>query len=1056
MSGYQGDGAPAPVHRSPPPPLAVEVPFSFRRGVRGEVDARFLLTWQVFHLNPPKLLFLLCLIVSSCGTRKKSPPLSPEDALKTFQLPEGFRIGLVASEPLITDPVEIAFDADGLLYVAEMEDYPATGDAGGRIVVLEDKDDDGFYEKGNVFADGLPYVNGVMPWRKGVLVTSAPDILYLEDSDGDRRADIREVVLTGFAFTNPQLRVSSLRYGIDNWIYGAYSRAGGQRGYPEFTNHGKALRFPSNPRADSADIYPGTDFRFRPDSFDIQPAGGMSQFGMAFDATGNRFTVWNNIHVRHVVMDGRYANNNPWHPVTNVMAAISDHGNAAPVFSRAENRLDLHESEIGHFTSACGLSVYTGDLFQPPYDDALFVCEPVSNIVHVDKLARKGGTFSASRIEEGKEFLSSTDSWFRPVNTTVGPDGGLYVVDFYRKLVEHPAWIARADDKGIYTHAGVLQEKDFLEGNDRGRIYRIVPKDHKRTAGAQPKLSTAFGEELVRMLAHPNMWWRINAQRLLVERQDTAVMPALKKLFREATTAEAKTHALRTLQGLRVLEDDLILTALDDKDPGVRKQAILMAEERLSIPAIRDRVASMASDADESVQLQVAMTLSMLPGDVSLSHLQHLPSPRLDDEWFRDAVMLSVRDNAMQWYDVATTLAARHDRGNLTLLGEIASVVGARCRGTEISQLLSTAEVQRDSAVQRFVLEGLSEGLSRSSAVVVISNTAQEALVTMMMKSDVNVQPLSIHVAEKLKLQRTASLQSAVNESLRILRDRKASPDQRAHSVSVAGLPAGGVGEEVFAALLTPKEPEEVQSAAARVLTARQDPAAMQVLAEKFNSSTPEVRAIIESGFTRSAKGVSAIIASMEKGVIDPALVSPAVRNRLLQHPDKTIGQRAQKLVAHVVHQNREQIVTAYYESTTLRGDAAKGKELFRKTCSTCHQLQSVGRAFGPDLLSVGNQTRINLLTMIIDPNNNIAPGYDGYFVETTDGRTLTGILGNETSSSVTLRTPEKEETIIRDRIQSLRPMSTSLMPEGLEANLTKHDMADLLEYVKNGENRKK
>src|SRR5687768_9581109 len=284
-------------------------------------------------------MLLLIFFFVSCD-KQKTPPLSPEDALKTFQLADGFGIELVASEPLITDPVEIAFDPEGRLWVAEMEDYPAEGEPGGRIMLLEDREGNGHYETGHVFADSLPYVNGVMPWRTGVLVTTAPDILYLEDTTGDHRADVREVVLTGFAFTNPQLRMSSLRYGLDNWIYGAYSRSGGQRGYPEFTNHGRALRFPGNSLADSADIYPGTDFRFRPDSFQIAPAGGMSQFGMALDQHGNRFTVWNNIHARHVVIDGRYPAQNPSLKIGSLMSSVSDHGDAATVYSRAEHRLD--------------------------------------------------------------------------------------------------------------------------------------------------------------------------------------------------------------------------------------------------------------------------------------------------------------------------------------------------------------------------------------------------------------------------------------------------------------------------------------------------------------------------------------------------------------------------------------------------------------------------------------------------------------------------------------------------------------------------------------------
>jgi putative membrane-bound dehydrogenase-like protein len=1001
-----------------------------------------------------KALFMCCLFLLACESGKKIPPLSPDDALKTFQLPDGFRIELVASDPLISDPVEIAFDEDGFLYVVEMEDYPANAAPGGRIMMLEDVDGNGHYEKGDVFADSLPYVNGVFPWRGGVLVTSAPDIIFLKDTTGDRRADIHEVVITGFAFTNPQLRVSSLRYGIDNWIYGAYSRSGGQRGYPEFTNHGSPLKFPANPLKDSADIYPGNDFRFIADSFKIEPAGGMSQFGMAFDAEGNRFTVWNNVHLRHVVIDGRYAARNPWLNISSVMAPISDHGDAATVYSRAENRLNLHESEIGHFTSACGHSVYTGDLFEPRYAGAAFICEPVSNIVHLDLLTRKGATFSASRLEDGKEFLSSTDSWFRPVNTTVGPDGGLYVVDFYRKLVEHPAWIARADDKGIYTHAGVLQEKDFLEGNDRGRIYRIVPEDFRRDDSMHPRLGKASSEQLVQHLTHGNMWWRINAQRLLVDRQDTSVIPSLRKLIIDSGSSQAKIHALRTLDGLRALDDALLLSALRDKDPSVKKHAVLLAEPRLEAPDLKEQVLSMAGETDDALQFQIASTLSLLPSEVSFPHLHRIAVQRVADEWFHNVILLSARENVLDWYRSVVSFIATDEtkEGKEKLLKRIASIAGRRNQSDEISDLVMMIAAENDTSAQRAALQGIAEGLPSRDNRVPLSTKAQDSLITLITSRASDVQVASLDLAEKIQFQRWTRLAKVMGERINVALDAQASPHIRAQGVRILGLKPDAMPTNTFEELLRPTQPREVQAAAARVLSLKNEEAAFRLLSEHFNTSTPEVRAIIESAFARSVDRMSVALAAMEQGRIDPALLSPQFRSRLVQHPEKAIGQRAAKLVANVSGRKRDDVVNSYYESTILKGSVARGKDVFSKTCTVCHQMEGAGRPFGPDLLSVSNQTRINLLTMILDPNNNIAPGYDGYFIETSEGRTLSGILGNETSSGVMLHTPDgKEETIRRDNIVTLRPMTTSLMPEGLEAGLTKQDIADLLEYLKNG-----
>ena len=796
-------------------------------------------------------LTLSGLLLVACD-RSATPPLEPNEALKTFQLPDGFRIELVASEPLITDPVEISFDARGRMFVAEMEDYPAEGAPGGRIMMLEDLDQNGHYETGHVFADSLPYVNGVMPWCNGVLVTTAPDIVYLEDTTGDHRADIRRVVLTGFAFTNPQLRMSSLRYGFDNWIYGAYSRAGGQRGYPEFTNHGRPLRFPDDPRRDSADIYPGTDFRFKPDSFLIEPAGGMSQFGNSFDAVGNRFTVWNNIHLRHVVMDARYATRNRALKIPSLMASVSDHGDAASVYSRAENRLDLHESEIGHFTSACGHSIYTGGLFSAPYDGAAFVCEPVSNLVHIDILKQNGATFIASRLEDGKEFLTSTDSWFRPVNTTVGPDGALYVVDFYRKLVEHPAWIARADDKGIYTHAGVLQEKDFLEGNDRGRIYRIVPDD-QRTTSLSP-LHDAATDTLVAALRHPNMWQRMTAQRLLVDRHENSAIPGLRSLFTQSRNGLTKIHAIRTLEGLGAIDEHLLLAALADEDPSVRRHAVLIAERWLSSSAVREHLLSMTQEDDPALQLQIALTLGMLPHDQSFSALRNMAIEHLGDPWYHTAVLSGAGAHGMKWFSSVsdfTTSDTIGAQGKENLLRQIASMMGSRNDAQEISRLI-TFITARDPIVQRSALQGLAEGRGQTGEELTLTAEGQRNMVELLTTDTRPVQRVAINVAERLVFRPSAQLTKMVAVARRTALDTTASPADRAYSTRLLGLTPQLVNVETLKVLIEVKQPTQLQVAAARVLARRNDTSALHVLAKRWNASTAEVRDVIESGFASS------------------------------------------------------------------------------------------------------------------------------------------------------------------------------------------------------------
>jgi putative heme-binding domain-containing protein len=329
-----------------------------------------------------------------------------------------------------------------------------------------------------------------------------------------------------------------------------------------------------------------------------------------------------------------------------------------------------------------------------------------------------------------------------------------------------------------------------------------------------------------------------------------------------------------------------------------------------------------------------------------------------------------------------------------------------------------------------------------------LSPGAQNDLLEMAASDNPMLANASVMLAEKFAFQRTPLLESTLRKARGQALDSSLSASARVHSIGLLGLQGLPLGE--FEDLISVQQPPEVQVAAARVLARSEDGAAMAILLDRWNSCTPEMRVIMENAFMRSGKQLSLFMNALSGGSADPALMSPAMRTRLSQHSDKSIRDKAKTLLAHLPGNSREEVITSYYESTILKGDRDKGKKVFRKTCSTCHQLEETGRAFGPDLLSVTGQTRINLLTMIVDPNNNIAPGYDGYLVETTNGRTVAGIMANETSSSVVIRTPEGEEEVIaRDGIRSMRPLTQSLMPEGLEGGLSKQDVADLIEYLK-------
>lgn len=1006
-----------------------------------------------------------CALIGSCGgeNHHRSAPFSPEESLKQLVIADGFEIELVASEPLVRDPVDIAFDTNGQLYVVEMPVYPSkrAGSPPSNIVLLTDTDNDGKYDKRTVFAEDLPFVNGVMPWRDGILVTNAPDIIYFADTDGDGKADVREVVLTGFATTNPQLRVSHLRYGMDNWIYGAYFRAGGSGGDEQFAGTGEPLYFPSDPTGTKFNILSGMDFRFRPEDNVAEKSGGHSQFGNTFDEEGNRFTLMNADHIRHIVIPDRYASANPYFSLGSVMESVSDHGKATRLYSITENMLNFRmtDHEVGHVTSACGIAHYTGGAFPSAYENASFFCDPARNVVHVDALTRKGATFNAELILNEQEFIASPDSWFRPVGAKVGPDAALYIVDMYRKLVEHPAYIphsgVKAEDGSWITQVGRITEDDFYAGQELGRIYRVAPKGHNNKGYASPKLGAASNEELVSQLENPNMWWRTNAQRLLVERNDASSVELLSKATQSLDSPFGRMHALWSLQGMQKLETVIILAALDDPSPLVKKQAIILSEPHLSHSNIRDKLITLADDPDEHVQFQLVLTLSRFPDDERYEPLLSIAKQHLGDSWFQSAIALSIVNNPIDWFKniyetkTATGLDAQ---GKESFISTIASIVGSRQKTNEVAELLSTLNNGgEDRSLYAIAgLKGLKAGLQQGALPYSISPHAEKELLKMVASETMNIHTAAMELAVQLKLRTSSELKTLIEGARVVVMDDVQSLEERLRSIGILGLDPNGVDMKLFANLLSLQQPNGIQKAAAGVLLNQGDQAAIQLLLQQWNTYTPDIRKIVESGFLQKNELALALLTAIGKGDLDPMLIAQGSKSTLRQNPDTRIRELAQRLFPDLSTDSRQEVFAKYYESTTLEGNIAEGKAIFKKLCSDCHQLDGVGFNVGPDLHSFSSRPKLEFLRAIVDPNFEISPGYDGTIIETNDGQFLVGTILNENSESIVLRMIGGEEpTVSRSNINSIRPMVMSLMPVGLEGNLDMQEMADLLTYLK-------
>ncbi|MCU0706431.1 MAG: neutral/alkaline non-lysosomal ceramidase N-terminal domain-containing protein, partial [Fimbriiglobus sp.] len=480
-------------------------------------------------------------------------PLSPQQSRATIRVGPKLVVDLVAAEPIVSDPVAIAFGPDGKLWVAEMLDYPSGKagkfEPGGRVRFLEDANSDGTFDTATTFLEGLPFPTGVLPWRKGVLICAAPDILYAEDTTGDGKADQVVKLFSGFGTENYQARVNSLCYGLDGWVYGSCGLFGGviRSGLT-----GKEYRLGDR------------DFRIKPDTGEIEPAVGRTQQGRVRNDWGDWFGCDNsNLAWHYPLADDVVGRNRfvaPPPPTVNLSGANQ-------LFAARSPQLFNLSGVNGRTTSACGLGIYRDSKLGAEYAGNTFTCEPVHLVITRRVLKPNGTTFIAERAatEAHREFLASTDPWFRPVQATTGPDGGLWVADMYRYVIEHPRWIP----------PGELAKVDTRAGAGLGRIYRVRPEDEQPKAW--PRLDKATTAELVAALDTSNGWQRDMATELLAWRADREAVPLLVKLL-DTKRPETRLHALVSLDRINGLVQQHLLHSLNDPHPGIRKHAVRLAE----------------------------------------------------------------------------------------------------------------------------------------------------------------------------------------------------------------------------------------------------------------------------------------------------------------------------------------------------------------------------------------------------------------------------------------------------------------------------------------------
>lgn len=938
-------------------------------------------------------------------------PLSPEDSLAEFRLPEGLKLEIVAAEPDVIDPVAIRFDEFGRMWVVEMRDYPNGPPDGqwplSRIKLLEDRNGDGRFETVHVFADHLLFATGVQPWKGGVFVTLSGKVEWMQDTDGDGHADLRETWFTGFTEENPQLRANHPRFALDNRIY----VSNGLRG-------GSVLN--QKQGADKPLSISGRDFRFEPRSGDCQAISGTGQFGLTFDDFGNRFNCSNRNPLMHVVLAEHYLARNPLLTVPAVVNDVAASGEASHVYplSQAWTTSILH---AGQFTAACGVELYRGDALPAEFYGNGFTCEPTGNLVHREVLEPAGATFASHPAREGVEFLASPDTWFRPVNLENGPDGALYVVDMYRCVIEHPQFVP--DE--------LKNRPDLRYGDDRGRIYRIVPADKGQHA-ATPKLAKATATELVEALASKNSWVRETAARLIYEKQDRSMQSALEALAQSADAPRARVHALWALQGLGVLSETALKTALDDAHPRVREQAVLLAEPQLAanVPLSR-RVLELAGDADARLRFQVALSLGAAPGKEVIAALAKIAAAGATDVWTRRAVESSVggRSGALL-AAVLSNPAAKHqaDSGSLDLIGELAQLVGAGKNAEEVAAIVATltslSERPETQRVQGAAVLGLAKGLrSRGASLAQMLAGRPEA----------------------------EQVRQLFERAAKTARDEAAPAELREQSIALLEFASYDLAGPTLVAMVAGEADQSLRVRAVSALAVHSSPDVAGVLLENLQAQTPTVRRAMLEALLANPQRVSLLLDQIAAGKLRATELDPLQAGRLVKHPDAKLRARAAELLAAALPADRSKVLADYRAALDLKADPEHGRAIFKKTCTTCHRIGSLGVDVAPSIADSRTKTQEQLLIDILQPSKAIDNNYVSYSVVTADGQSLVGIIAAETASSVTLKMPEnKVVSLLRSEIEELRSNGISLMPDGLERDLSKQDMADLISFIKN------
>ncbi|MEX0713557.1 MAG: PVC-type heme-binding CxxCH protein [Pirellulales bacterium] len=975
--------------------------------------------WLLRLLAPACLASLVSLAVAQetpipHGQMKPpGPALTPAEAIAKMTVPEGFSVEVVAAEPDIVNPVAMTFDERGRIWITESLEYPRrdAGPGQDRVKVLEDTDGDGRADKITVFADGLNIPSGIAVGAGGVWVANAPDILFLQDTDGDGRADRQEVVVTGFGRDDTHELPNSLTWGPDGWLYGL----NGVFNRSRVEHRGRQFDFTC------------ALFRIHPRTrdFELFAEGTSNPWGVAFDTEGSAFVSACVIdHLWHLVETGYYhRQGGPYPPFTWKIDSIVKHKHQEAAY--------------------CGIHFFDSDAYPPEYREKLYMGNIHGNCINVDSLARDGSTYAGSGEPD---FVSANDAWFMPVVQKTGPDGCLYILDWYDRY--HCYQDANRDPAGI----------DRL----KGRLYRVRYRD---TPHAGPlDLAAETDDKLIERLHSPNVFFRDMAQRLLWERNRPATRKKLARLvLSDEAPRKARVHALWALLGCGPLDETLHLALLGHPDEGLRAWGVRAAgNSRQASASIRDRIAAMAADSSADVRLQVAVVARKLEGLEPIPLLLDVLDSSGDDKLIPHIVWQNLHplleEEAGQFLELASR---RHlnDQPELTALMPrvFERIVGRRDRDPRpVVALLQTLlaagpELGPMSGRCLALLAGKIQTGELGGRRLEALRSAMEPLLSEVLSGPVD-DPLYVDAA----LLATTWKDPAGITAVRQVYASRAYDDQRRLQALDALVAAAD--DRLLAAVAGALKPDNGNSIELRRRTLdslgrlEQAEVARVVLAA-WPDLEPELKPQAIELLTGRASWSKQLLASIGAGHVPADALNLNQVRKLLSSNDQELIEQVEAAWGSLRTERNpdgEQVIARMRQFIRRTpGDPLAGREAYKKVCGQCHKMHGEGQEVGPDITVNGRSSFEQLLSNVFDPSLVIGASYQARTVVTLDGRVLTGLVVEDSDQRVVLKVQGgKLETIARDDIDEMDESKLSLMPEDLEKQLQPAEIADLFAYL--------